>query len=410
MNNFRRLLGFARSPLYRRVLPAAIGGFGTYMLLQADPSNFLRGGVTFSRNFASFPIMTTQAEAKFKCQDLVVSEDKTNGLFLILHIHPTASPHECIKALQKLQAHIDRVSPVDIRDEDSEIIMSIAFGADFLSKVYPDAVSKGVEPYPFNERKGKSSLMPATGGDILIHAACGEKGKLFELVQAVLGDMPEKAVQRVEEVYGFVYRNGRDLSGFIDGSKIDMNLVADCPEIYLIPSLLHFVAIGTENPADEDERIEVAVSSKTGGSYVLTQRWIHDLRKIATESEKAMEAHIGRTRPDSIEIKPVQPTSHVGRMTHGLSEEAAEERRIVRHSMPYGEASRECGLFFIAYAKSPETLDWMLDRMAGLTHDSIEDALFHFTRPVTGAYFYSPSKAELEEIFAKMGHKRGGLW
>uniref|UniRef100_A0A5K3F798 Dyp-type peroxidase n=1 Tax=Mesocestoides corti TaxID=53468 RepID=A0A5K3F798_MESCO len=261
--------------------------------------------------------------------------------------------------------------------------MSIAFGADFLSKVYPDAVSKGVEPYPFNERKGKSSLMPATGGDILIHAACGEKGKLFELVQAVLGDMPEKAVQRVEEVYGFVYRNGRDLSGFIDG---------------------------TENPADEDERIEVAVSSKTGGSYVLTQRWIHDLRKIATESEKAMEAHIGRTRPDSIEIKPVQPTSHVGRMTHGLSEEAAEERRIVRHSMPYGEASRECGLFFIAYAKSPETLDWMLDRMAGLTHDSIEDALFHFTRPVTGAYFYSPSKAELEEIFAKMGHKRGGLW
>ncbi len=61
--------------------------------------------------------------------------------------------------------------------------------------------------------------MSIAGGDILIHAVCHEKGKLFELTQAVLSEMPANAVSNVEEVYGFVYRNGRDLSGFIDGKS-----------------------------------------------------------------------------------------------------------------------------------------------------------------------------------------------
>ncbi len=74
--------------------------------------------------------------------------------------------------------------------------------------------------------------------------------------------------------------------------------------------------------------------------------------------------------------------------------------------MPYGSVSGEAGLFFIGYSSTPKTLDWMLDRMAGHTDDRTEDALFNFTRPVTGSYWYSPSKAELENIF-KAKAKRG---
>ena len=92
----------------------------------------------------------------------------------------------------------------------------------------------------------------------------------------------------------------------------------------------------------------------------------------------------------------------------GLSDAEAEEKRIVRHSMPYGTVSGEAGLFFIAYSSSPRTLDWMLDRMAGMTPDKTEDALFNFTHPVTGTYFYSPSKAELEAIFKGTGKR--GFW
>lgn len=290
---------------------------------------------------------------------------------MIIHLDSGASPEQCLKALRNIKGHVDRISPPDIRDDDNEVIFAIAFGPEFLAKVYPNAKRDGVEPFKFEERRGRNSIMPSTGGDILVHATCGEKGKLFELSQAVLADIPESAIKKVEEEYGFVYRNGRDLSGFIDG---------------------------TENPADEDERIEVAQSKVTGGSYVLTQKWQHDLKKIRNETRMVMESKIGRTEKDSIEIKPIAPTSHVGRMTHGLSDEESEEKRIVRHSLPYGTASGQCGLFFIAYCKTPKTLDWMLDRMAGLTDDRTEDGLFHFTKAITGAYFYSPSKLELEKI------------
>ena len=66
-------------------------------------------------------------------------------------------------------------------------------------------------------------------------------------------------------------------------------------------------------------------------------------------------------------------------------------------------------MFFIAYAKTPKTLDWMLDRMTGSVHggDNIEDGLFHFTKPLTGAYFYSPSKQELESIYKNVSGASG---
>ncbi|VDK46584.1 unnamed protein product [Dibothriocephalus latus] len=125
-----------------------------------------------------------------------------------------------------------------------------------------------------------------------------------------------------------------------------------------------------------------------------------------------MEGWIGRTKEDSIEIKPIALGSHsffvssvftlgafVGVL--GLLEAEADERRIVRHSLPYGTATGDAGLFFIAYSKTPKTLDWMLDRMVGHTADKATDGLFNFTTPLTGAYFYVPSKAELQDIFKK---------
>nr|CDS33687.1 iron dependent peroxidase [Hymenolepis microstoma] len=379
MNGLRRLLSLARPaiPMTRRILPPTIGTLGVYIFMQGDSSfNFVNQIRQYTTDITNInllsSVMTAKAEAKYKCQDMVIEQDKAHELFLIIHLDSGASPKECLKALQNIKGHVDRISPLDIRDEDNEVIFAIAFGPEFLDKVYPNAKKNGVEPFEFKERRGKNSTMPSTGGDILVHATCGEKGKLFELAQAVLADMPESAIKKVEEEYGFVYRNGRDLSGFIDG---------------------------TENPADEDERIEVAQSKVTGGSYVLTQKWQHDLKKIRNETRKVMESKIGRTEEDSIEIKPIAPTSHVGRMTHGLSDEESENMRIVRHSLPYGIASGQCGLFFIAYSKTPKTLDWMLDRMAGLMGDRIEDGLFHFTTATTGTYFYSPSKLELEKIF-----------
>ncbi|VDN16776.1 unnamed protein product [Dibothriocephalus latus] len=134
--------------------------------------------------------------------------------------------------------------------------MAIGFSPAVLKDVYPDAAKRGVEPFEYKARTFGGGTMPATGGDILVHATCAEYGKLFELSQAILAEVPEKYIEKTEEVYGFRYRNGRDMSGFIDG---------------------------TENPADPDERHEVAVSKATGGSYVVTQRWLHNFNVITKQ-------------------------------------------------------------------------------------------------------------------------------
>lgn len=58
------------------------------------------------------------------------------------------------------------------------------------------------------------------GGDIFVHAKCNLQSKLFELVQVVLRELPKDSVANFEDVYGWVYKNGRDLSGFIDGELL----------------------------------------------------------------------------------------------------------------------------------------------------------------------------------------------
>uniref|UniRef100_A0A0V0J6E0 Putative deferrochelatase/peroxidase YfeX n=1 Tax=Schistocephalus solidus TaxID=70667 RepID=A0A0V0J6E0_SCHSO len=376
MNRYSRVLSLIRSTLSRRSVATVAGGLGIGSFLYVS-------SITHKKQYFNLPLanlpsgcaMSVQcASKKTEPQELVIAEDKVHGLFVILHLDRRANRLQCVRALENLKAHIDRISPADIRDDDNEIIMAIGFGPALLKEVYPDASKRGVESFDYKARNFRGGSMPATGGDILIHATCAEYGKLFELSQAIQAEIPEKAIEKTEEVYGFRYRNGRDLSGFIDG---------------------------TENPADPDERREVAVSKATGGSYVVTQRWLHDFNTIKKQLDTTMEDWIGRTKEDSIEIKPVAVHSHVGRMTAGLSDAEANEKRMVRHSMPYGSVTGEAGLFFIGYSSTPRTLDWMLDRMTGSTPDKTHDSLFNFTKPLTGTFFYVPSQAELRAIFSK---------
>jgi len=169
------------------------------------------------------------------------------------------------------------------------------------------------------------------------------------------------------------YQNGRDLSGFIDG---------------------------TENPADDDSRQKVAVEKDTGGSYVITQKWIHDLKLISSEKDKTMEGWVGRTRADSIELKKKTTSSHVARMTGGVNFEQKKAFEMVRQSMPFGNVTGEAGLFFIGYTASPENLNFMLDRMvgAGSGGDGVSDDIMRLTKNVKGTYWYFPGVAELRKM------------
>jgi putative iron-dependent peroxidase len=246
----------------------------------------------------------------------------------------------------------------------------VSLGADLWQQVSPSKRPR--ELAPFATIEAGIRLAPATGGDALLHVVAERPDLAFELtmkVRAALGDR----VTVIDEVPGFRYLDGRDLTGFIDG---------------------------TENPKGDDRADAALVGGEdvdfAGGSYVIAQRYVHNLTRWALCSLAEQEGVIGRSKSDSVElgddVKP--PHSHIGRV---VIEEDGEELEIVRHSFPYG-TTREAGLFFIAYGRTRSTFDKMLARMYGTSGDGEHDHLMDYTHAVSGGYFFAPSLALLASL------------
>lgn len=162
-----------------------------------------------------------------------------------------------------------------------------------------------------------------------------------------------------EETSGWVYERDRDLTGFIDGTKN--------------PSLLE-AAEDVVIPPDK---------AGAGGSVLLLQRWEHDVRRWTSLPIAAQEQVTGRRKPDSVELDPQVPTSHVARTDQD------KFGKVFRRNTPYGTVTNH-GTMFVGFAVDQQRLARMLDSMAGLD-DGVRDALTQYTRPLTGAYYFVPS-------------------
>ena len=174
--------------------------------------------------------------------------------------------------------------------------------------------------------------------------------------------------------FGFRYHDSRDLTGFIDGSA---------------------------NPQAEEARLVALLTDAqvgAGGSFVLTQQWVHNLEKFNTLSQTAQEMVIGRTKPDSVELDPdnLPPTSHVGRTDVSI---AGVAQKIYRRSSPYANAE-ENGLYFVAFSRELSRFQVILERMFGVSGDQYHDQLIEFSTPVTSAYWFAPSQQDLEKILS----------
>lgn len=169
---------------------------------------------------------------------------------------------------------------------------------------------------------------------------------------------------KMEETWdAFKYGEGRDLSGYEDG---------------------------TENPKG-DEAISAAIvgdsrSPLAGSSFVATQRWVHDFEHFESMSQDARDNSVGRRQSDNEELADAPPSAHVKRTAQ---ESFAPEAFMLRRSMPWAEKNAG-GLMFVAFGSSYYAFEAQLKRMVG-AEDTIVDALFKFTRPVSGAYFWCPS-------------------
>ncbi len=267
--------------------------------------------------------------------------------------------------LQQLQLIPSLVDDLNKQQDGANLNVAISFSHSMWEKMdqaMPDELKE------FTPLGSGDITAPATGGDILLHIHSNRHDLHFYILRKLLL-LCEGNLEVVDETYGYRYLDSRDMTDFIDG---------------------------TENPKDEG-RSEVAIihdGNFAGGSYVMVQRFIHNLPAWNRLSVAAQEKVIGRTKPDSIELDDVPKASHVGRVD---IKEEGKGVKILRHSLPYGSVSGEHGLLFIAYCNRVHNFKVMLESMYGET-DGHSDQMLKFTTAVTGAYFFTPSVEMLNTL------------
>ncbi|CAK4067042.1 Dyp-type peroxidase [Vibrio sp. 16] len=270
--------------------------------------------------------------------------------------------------VEKLKALPQLVEELNQQQPGADLTLSIAFTKSFWTQL-DAAMPPELIDFPV---LGEGEVVaPSSDVDVLIHCHSNRHDLHFYLLRKLMADV-EQDVQVVDETYGYRYLDSRDMTDFIDG---------------------------TENPK-EGQRAEVAIIPEgefAGGSYVMVQRFIHNLPSWNRLNVLAQEKVIGRTKPDSIELDDVPAASHVGRVD---IKEEGKGLKIVRHSLPYGSVSGEHGLLFIAYCNTLHNFKAMLESMYGVT-DGKTDQLLRFTKAVTGAYFFSPSAQMLQSLKLK---------
>jgi len=214
----------------------------------------------------------------------------------------------------------------------------------------------------------------ATPGDILLHIRADQMDLCFELATqlcSALGD----SVSVIDEVQGFRYFDMRSIIGFVDGTENPVGRKA-----------VDFTIVGNEDP------------SFSGGSYVLVQKYLHNMTAWNALSVEAQERVIGRTKLSDIELdESVKPSSSHSALTTITQD--GQEVKILRDNMPFGRpGAGEFGTYFIAYARSPAPIEQMLENMFVGRPSGNYDRLLDFSSAVTGGLFFVPSADLLEAL------------
>lgn len=300
-------------------------------------------------------------------QSVILPLPSDHARFIVLRLKDLSLP-ELKEKIEDLLNTRDRLMT---QHPNAEIKTAVAFGPELWAQLYPQSPEGFKQLDPIQG----AFEMPAVPADVLIHIASQRSDICFTLSQAFFDDIQDK-VEVLDERVCFRYFDGRDLTGFIDG---------------------------TENPQFPDDRAETALLGTDAGifkdgSFIFAQRYVHDLEKWKRLKVDAQESVMGRSKLESIEMDDdVKPeNAHIARVV--IEDDEGEEMEILRHSLPYGDGKGEQGLFFIAYTKNLAIIDDMLEHMFGTTGDGIHDRLLHFVTAVDGAYFFAPSEELLEEV------------
>ncbi|MGO9402796.1 MAG: Dyp-type peroxidase [Terriglobales bacterium] len=294
------------------------------------------------------------------------------AIFLVATVNSAADSRAAVRSFCGDLAALVRA--VEFRDLEGSLSCVIGFGSSAWDRLF--GPPRPAELHPFREIRAGAHHAVATPGDLLLHIRAQRMDLCFELATQFMARLGN-AVSPVDEVQGFRYFDDRDLIGFVDG---------------------------TENPRGEAITDAVFIGEEdaafAGGSYVIVQKYLHDLDAWNALSTEAQERIIGRTKLSDIELDDsVKPTSAHNALTTIV--ENGKEIKILRDNMPFGRAAHgEFGTYFIGYSRSPRTIEQMLENMFIGRPPGNYDRLLDFSRAVTGNLFFVPSATFLENVTA----------
>jgi porphyrinogen peroxidase len=290
------------------------------------------------------------------------------AIFLVATLNPGSENRATARSLCGDLAALVRA--VEFRDLEGGLSCVMGIGSDAWNLLFGSP--RPAELHPFREIRAGARHAVSTAGDLLFHIRAKRMDLCFELATQVMARLGS-AVSPVDEVQGFRYFDDRDLLGFVDGTENPRGAaIADA------------VLIG-----DEDDDF-------SGGSYVIVQKYLHDLGRWNALSTEAQERIIGRTKLSDVELDDaVKPTSTHSALTTIV--ENGKEIKILRDNMPFGRPGYgEFGTYFIGYSRSPRTIEQMLENMFIGRPPGNYDRLLDFSRAVTGNLFFVPSATFLK--------------
>jgi porphyrinogen peroxidase len=292
------------------------------------------------------------------------------AIFMVVCVKPDRESYSTVRSFCGDLAGLIRA--VEFRDIEAGLTCVVGFGSDAWDKLFGSP--RPTELHRFREIRSNGRHAVSTPGDILFHVRARRMDLCFELVMQIMQSIGE-AVSTVDEVHGFRYFEDRDVMGFVDG---------------------------TENPRG-DAALEAALvggedASFAGGSYVIVQKYLHDMKAWNTLSTEGQERIIGRRKLSDVELEDAEkPTSAHSALT--VIEEDGKEIKILRDNMPFGRPGYgEFGTYFIGYSRTPRITEKMLENMFVGRPPGNYDRLLDFSRAVTGNLFFAPSATFLETI------------
>jgi porphyrinogen peroxidase len=292
------------------------------------------------------------------------------AIFLVVCVKPDRESYATVRSLCVDLPGIFRA--VDFRRTEAGLSCVVGFGSDAWDKLFGNP--RPAELHRFREIRSGERHAVSTPADVLFHIRARGMDMCFELVTQIM-ERIGGAVSAVDETHGFRYFDDRDLLGFVDG---------------------------TENPRGEAALNAALVAGEdpgfAGGSYVIIQKYLHDVSRWNALSTEEQERIIGRKKLSDIELSDAaKPSSAHNALTTVV--ENGKEMKILRDNMPFGSPGHgEFGTYFIGYGRSTRTTEQMLENMFVGRPPGNYDRLLDFSRAVTGSLFFAPSATFLENL------------